>query len=140
MRPAILATLMLAVSMPAALADPVENREAVMKERGQILRTLGPIAQGRAPFDAGTVMAALEALNTNAQAHDIEAFYPEDGRGGDAAETIWTDRDAFVALDAEHRADVAAALDAAPQDLETFQAAFGPVAANCGACHERFRN
>ena len=40
-------------------ADPIDDRQALMKERGQILRTLGPIAQGRADFDAATVMAAL---------------------------------------------------------------------------------
>lgn len=138
MRTILLAAAAL-VFAPVALADPIEEREEIMKERSQILRTLGPIAQGRAPFDADTVLAALEQLNTNAQAHDIEALYPEGSEGGDATAAVWSDRDRFVELDAEYRAAVQAAVAAAPQDEQIFRGVFQPIASTCGTCHETFR-
>ncbi|MHB2265937.1 c-type cytochrome [Aliihoeflea sp. PC F10.4] len=133
------ATLAIALFAPAAFAQPMEEREQVMKERSQILRTLGPIAQGRAPFDADTVMAALEELNANAEAHDIAALYPEGSEGGDATEAVWSDRDGFVELDAEYRAAVQAAVAAAPADEQVFRAVFQPIGASCGTCHETYR-
>ncbi len=127
------------LSIPAAHADPIDDRQALMKERGQILRTLGPIAQGRADFDAATVMAALEEMNANAQAHDIDALYPMGSEGGDATAAVWGDQDGFREIDDKYKADVAAALAAAPQDLDAFRTVFAPAAQNCGACHELYR-
>lgn len=138
MRTILLATAALMLA-PSAFADPIEEREAIMKERSQILRTLGPIAQGRAPFDADTVLAALEELNANAQMHDIEALYPEGSEGGDATEAVWSDRDGFVELDAEFRAAVQAAVAAAPEDEQVFRATFQPIASTCSTCHETYR-
>lgn len=138
MRTILLATAALMIA-PVAFADPVEDREQVMKERSQILRTLGPIAQGRTPFDADTVMAALEELNANAEAHDIEALYPDGSEGGDSSAAVWSDRDGFVRLDAEYREAVQAAVAAAPQDEQAFRGVFQPVAASCGTCHETYR-
>jgi cytochrome c556 len=40
--------------MSAAGADIIEDRQAIMKERGDIMRVLGPIAQGQQDFDAET--------------------------------------------------------------------------------------
>ncbi|MBL0936211.1 MAG: cytochrome c [Rhizobiaceae bacterium] len=121
-------------------ANPIDERQSLMKERGQIMRALGPIAQGREPFDAATVMDALEALNRNAQAHDVAALYPAGSEGGDAAAAIWQDLDGLRAADDKYKDDVAAAFAAAPQDLDAFRVAFGPAAQNCGACHELYRD
>lgn len=137
--PVIAATLVAFFAVPA-LADPIDDRQTLMKERGQIMRTLGPIAQGRQPFDAATVMAALERLNANAQAHDVAALYPAGSEGGDAAAAIWTDMNGFRAADERFKQGVAAALAATPQDLDAFRASFGPAAQNCGACHENYRD
>lgn len=131
----LLATL---IALPA-LADPIEDRQAIMKERSSILRTLGPIVQGRAEFDGETVMTALEELNANAQRHDIEAFYPDGSQGGDAAPTVWSDREGFIEANETYVAAVASALEAAPADLEALQQAFAPVGRACGACHETYR-
>jgi cytochrome c556 len=136
----VIAAALVALFAAPALADPIEDRQALMKERGQIMRTLGPIAQGRQPFDAATVMAALEQLNANAQAHDVATLYPAGSEGGDAAAAIWTDMEGFRAADERYKQGVAAALAAAPQDLDAFRASFGPAAQNCGACHESYRD
>lgn len=137
--PVIAATLVAFFAVPA-IADPIDDRQTLMKERGQIMRTLGPIAQGRQPFEAATVMAALERLNANAQAHDVATLYPAGSEGGDAAAAIWTDMNGFRAADERFKQGVAAALAAAPQDLDAFRASFGPAAQNCGACHENYRD
>ncbi|MCO6389535.1 cytochrome c [Aliihoeflea aestuarii] len=139
MRSILPATAAIMLFVPFASADPIEDREAIMKERSQILRTLGPIAQGRTPFDADTVLAALEELNANAQAHDIEALYPEGSEGGDATAAVWSDREGFIELDAEYRAAVQAAVAAAPEDQQVFRASFQPIGASCGTCHETYR-
>ena len=128
-------------SVGAASADPFEDRKSIMKERGAQMRVLGPIAQGQQPFDANAVLQALETLNANAMAVDVEALWPEGTDTGDtkSAPTIWEDMAGFKAANDKYAADVAAALAANPQDLAAFQAAFGPVAANCGACHQGYR-
>lgn len=126
----------------SAVADPIDDRKANMKERGALLRVLAPVAQGRQDFDAATVLDALEKLSVNAQAAtDIDALWPEGSESGDtkSAATIWSDREGYKAASDKFAADVAAAVEAAPQDLAAFQAAFGPVAGNCGACHEVYR-
>lgn len=143
MRLFALAAAALSVTVAAAGADPIEQRKANMKERGDIMRILGPIAQGKADFDAATVHDALARLDANARAGaDIGALWPQGSDSGDtkAKATIWTDLAAFEAANAKYDADVAAAAAAAPQDLAAFQAVFGPVGASCGSCHETFRN
>jgi len=125
----------------AASADPIQDREAIMKERSAQMRVLGPIAQGQKPFDAAEVLAALEALNANAMATDIDALWPAGSDTGDTKSSpkIWEDMAGFKAASDKYKADVAAALAAKPQDLPAFQSVFGAVAANCGACHQAFR-
>jgi|SRR5690606_34824173 len=139
----VLAAAALSVTIAGAAADPLEQRKANMKERGQIMRILGPIAQGRADFDAATVNEALAKLETNAEGGaDIDALWPEGSDTGDtkAAPAIWENFDAFKAESEKYAQAVAAAVAAAPQDLAAFQAAFDPVGASCGSCHENYRN
>jgi len=125
----------------AASADPIADRKSLMKERGAQMRVLGPIAQGKAPFDAAAVLDALEKLNANAQATDIEALWPAGSETGDtkSGAAIWSDREGFAAAETKLEDDLAAAVAAKPADLAAFQAVFGPVAADCGACHEKYR-
>lgn len=125
----------------AAIADPIEEREELMEGRADQMQILVPIAQGRQPFDAAAVMAALEALQENAQrGQDIDALWPEGSEGGDSLPTVWSDREDFQAAADKFASDVNAAVEANPQDLESFQALFKTVAANCSGCHENFRD
>lgn len=125
----------------SAVADPIEDRKALMKERGGIMQILGPIAQAKQPFDAAVVMEALEKLNANAQRADVAALWPEGSDQGDTRSLpkIWEDMAGFQAATDKFKADTAAAVEANPQDLAAFQAVFGPVASNCGSCHEAYR-
>jgi len=125
----------------AASADPITDRQNLMKERGAQMRVLAPVAQGKAPFDAAAVLDALEKLGANAQATDVDALWPAGSESGDtkSAPAIWSDMEGFKAAEKKFEDDVAAALAAKPADLAAFQAVFGPVAANCGACHQKYR-
>lgn len=132
----------LSLTIAGAAADALGDRQENMKERGSLMRILGPIAQGRADFDAAAVQEALQKLDTNAKAAaDVEALWPQGSDSGDteALPAIWADFDAFKAANEKYAQAVAAAAAAAPQDLAAFQAVFGPVAAGCGSCHETYR-
>jgi cytochrome c556 len=125
----------------AASADPIEDRQNIMKGRTAQMRVLAPIAQGQQPFDAAAVMDALEKLNEFAMATDVDALWPAGTETGDTKSSprIWEDMAGFKAAMDKYKADVAAAVEANPQDLPAFQAVFGPVAANCGSCHQGYR-
>jgi len=132
----------ISVTMSGAIADPIEDRKAHMKERGALMRVLAPVAQGKQDFDAAMVMDALEKLQANAEVgRDVAAFWPEGTDTGDSKSSpnIWADLEGYQAASDKYAADVAAAVEAAPQDLAAFQAVFGPAAANCGSCHEKYR-
>mgnify|MGYP002621258309 CR=1 FL=1 len=131
----------LSFTVAGAAADALDDRKELMKERGSVMRILGPIAQGKAPFDAAAVNEGLATLDANARraVAEVDALWPQGSDSGDtkALPAIWADFDAFKA--ANGKLAEATAASAAPQDLAAFQAAFGPVAASCGSCHETYR-
>jgi cytochrome c556 len=131
----------LLIGVTAASADPIEDRQALMKERGAQMQVLVPMAQEKQPFDAAAAMAALETLAANAASVDVEALWPEGSTGGDndTAPAAWENWDEFVAAHDKFKADTEAAVAANPQDLDSFKPVFGSVAQNCGSCHETFR-
>ena len=138
--------LVLALSVVAfvggpALADPIEDREAIMKERRDLVGQIAPIVKGEKPFDAAAVMAALEGLKANAEKFDVEALFPAGSDQGDTAASpkIWEDMAGFKAVAGDYRAAVEAAVAAAPQDVEALKTHFGAITKNCGTCHETYR-
>lgn len=139
--PAIVASVAMIAVATTASADPIAERKAIMKDRAAELRVLGPIAQGKAPFDAAIVLGELEKMNANAAKTDVDALWPAGSDAGDTKSSpkIWEDMAGFKAAMDKFKDDVAAAADAKPQDLATFQSVFGAVAANCGSCHQKYR-
>ena len=134
-----IAASILMLGTATASADPISDRQALMKERGGAMGVLVPIAQGKNPFDAAAVMAALESLEANAEKADVDVLWAPGTEGGKSSPKIWEDMDGFKAAHAKFDADVEAAIAANPQDLDAFQAVFGTVAGNCGACHQAYR-
>jgi cytochrome c556 len=124
-----------------AAADPIADRKANMKARGAQMQVLAPIAQGKNPFDATAVHAALDELAKIGASTDVDALWPAGSNTGDTKSSpkIWEDMAGFKAAHAKFAADTAAAAAAKPADLAAFQAVFGPVAGNCGACHQAYR-
>lgn len=141
MRTLILAIAAFALTTSAALADPIADRKAIMKERGKLAGTLAPMVKGEKPFDAAVAMTALNGLSENAQSVNVDVLFPAGSDTGDTAAlpAVWQDMPAFKAATEKFRVDTAAAVAANPQDLDALKVQFNAVTANCGGCHEKFR-
>jgi cytochrome c556 len=141
MRKLVLALSSMALVTSAAWADPITDRKAVMKERGGLVGGLAPVAKGEKAFDAAAVLTSLQALDANAKKWDVDVLFPAGSESGDtkASPKIWEDMAGFKAAGDKFAADVAAAVAAPPADLAAFQAQFGAITANCGACHQAYR-
>lgn len=141
MKKLLLALPLLAMTVAAAAADPYADRVAIMKSNGEAMKVLVPVAKGEAPFDAAVVAAALGKINEGAQKIDVAALFPAGSNTGDstAAPAIWENLADFTAKVDKFKADAAAAAAANPADADAFKAVFGPLAGNCGGCHETYR-
>jgi cytochrome c556 len=126
-----------------AFANPIEDRQALMNSFGRIVgRDLVPFARGDKPYDAAAVLASLQALDAQAAKFDVEALFPVGSETGEtkAAPQIWEDRAGFQAAADKFKGDIAAAVAAAPQDLETFGPLLDTIGGNCRACHGPYRD
>ncbi|MET2827743.1 c-type cytochrome [Mesorhizobium shangrilense] len=141
MRKLVLAISMLALAASAAFADPILDRQALMKERGKIAGGLSKVVQGDESFDAASVLTALQALQANAEKLDVEALFPAGSDAGDttASPKIWEDMTGFKATEDKFLADVKAAVAAAPADADALKAQFNAIGSDCGTCHQTYR-
>ena len=141
MRKLFFAISAFAFATTAVLADPIADRQALMKANGKAMGTLVPITKGEKPFDAAIVLDALKILNDDAQKLDVAILFPAGSDVGDttASPKIWEDTAGFQAAVDKFKADTAAAVAAPPQDAAALGAAVGAIGSNCGSCHETFR-
>ena len=142
MRKLIFAISAFALAGTAALADPIADRQALMKANGKAAGMIAPIVKGEKPFDAEVVLAALTTLNENAQKIDVAALFPAGSdKGGEttASPKIWEDMADFQARMDKFKADAAAAAAAPAKDLDALKAQFEALGKNCGGCHETYR-
>lgn len=142
MRKLILAISILALGSAAASADPIADRQALMKERGKIVGGLVKVVKGEQSFDAAAVLDTLKQLEANAEKFDTEKLFPVGSeQGGDttAAPKIWEDKAGFNAAEDKFLADVKAAVAAPPADVDVLKAQVGTIGADCGACHQTYR-
>jgi cytochrome c556 len=141
MRKLVIAISMLAFAGSAAFADPIMDRQALMKERGKIAGGLSKVVKGEEAFDAAAVLTALQSLQANAEKLDVDALFPAGSDKGDttASPKIWEDTAGFKAANDKYVADVKAAVAAAPADVDALKAQFNTIGGDCGACHEGFR-
>jgi cytochrome c556 len=132
---------MLTFAVSAASADPVLDRQQIMKERGKIVGELAKVAKGEQAFDAAQVDTALKALQVNAEKFDADALFPAGSTDGDttASPKIWEDMAGFKATEDKYLADVKAAAAAAPADVDALKAQVGVIGSNCSTCHQTFR-
>lgn len=137
---AVVAGLASASTLAFAAGDPIAERKAMMKSVGAATGAAAAMVKGQAEFDARVAMLALRTMNAVALGYGEK--FPEGSDTGDtkAKATIWSDADGFAAAVAKFEADTASALAAPAKDLDTFKGQFGMVAANCGSCHETYRN
>ena len=141
MRKLIFAISALALATSAGLADPIADRQALMKANGKAMKELTGIVKGEAAFDAEAVKAALTMLNNNVQAIDVAASFPPGSDKGDttASPKIWEDMAGFQAQVDKFKAATAAAAAAPAQDLEALKPQLGSIGETCQSCHETFR-
>ncbi|TIT98092.1 MAG: cytochrome C556, partial [Mesorhizobium sp.] len=72
MRKLVLAISMLAFAGSVAFADPIKDRQALMKERGKLAGQLSKVVKGEDGFDAAAVLTTLKALQANAEKFDAD--------------------------------------------------------------------
>jgi cytochrome c556 len=132
------AGILVALGVTAVLANPIEDRQALMKQVAAATRTGAGLAKGETPFDAAK---AQEILQVYVRASEkLPGLFPDDSKiGGDttAAPKIWEDMAGFRADAAKLGADAKAAM--AATDQASFAKGFGEVTRNCGACHGAYR-
>jgi len=141
MRKFLLALSAIALTVGAVHADPKDDREALMKERGRVLGGLVKMVKGETPFDAAATLAALQALDANAEkALDVDALWPAGSQGdSDSSPKVWEDNAGFKAEAAKYKAVADAAVAAPPADVAALQATIGTFGKECTACHEVYR-
>lgn len=134
----VLAGLGLGLAATMAQADPIADRQQLMKGVGRATREGAAMAKGDAAFDAAKAQGIFKTYADAAKT--MPTLFPETSRtGGEttAAPKIWEDQAGFKAAFAKFEADAGAG--AGVTDLAGFRAAFGAATKNCGACHEVYR-
>ena len=138
----VLAVVAALLFLGSALAaeSPQEQRHELMEGVGDGAKAIGKMLEGEEPFDAAAATSALQTWDHAAGV--VGDLFPEGSESGydtRAKPNIWSDRVGFdAALQAWSEA-VDAAIAADPQDLESLEAAAGPVFQKCKACHEDYR-
>ena len=122
----------------AQSSDPITQRQNLMKNNQEQMRTLTGMARGQAPFNAAAAQAAFQRLEQNAQA--IPPLFPPGSTQGKTAAlpVIWERKADFDAHAAKLGQDAKAA-STAITDQASLQAAIQRVGQNCGGCHETYR-
>ena len=130
----------LAVAGAAVAADPIAERQELMKTVGRSTKTAAEMVQGKTPYDAAAAKAAMTAIAEAAKT--FPTLFPagsETGGETEASPKIWEAKADFDAHAAKLAATAAAAAAAADGGLDAFKPAFGATAANCKGCHETYR-
>ena len=139
MRRSATALVLLAVGTAAALAGPIEDRKALMKQNADAAKIGSGLAKGEVPYDRSK---AEDVLKVHAMvAAKLTTLFPEDSKTGgktSAAPKIWEDMAGFKAAAAKFQQDATAAM-AQTGDQATFAKAYMVVLSNCGACHQTYR-
>lgn len=134
---AVCAAVALVATSVAAQSDPIKERQALLKQYGEVTKPVGGMLKGE-KFDLATVQTALDTYAKNAKV--LPGLFPAGSDKGDtaAAPAIWQKNEEFKALFAKLEADATAAR-AAITDEASFKANFPGVIRTCGTCHDTFR-
>jgi cytochrome c556 len=119
----------------------IPARQNLMKENGAAMKAASAIAKGETEWREGEAAGAMKIIADNLE--EFPGLFPPGSEGGGdtkASPKIWEDMAGFEAAAAKTVADAKTAEAAASQGLAAFQAALGAVGADCGACHEVYRN
>ena len=136
-----LAALAVGVGSTVAIAteDPIATRKHLMQANGAAMGAAQAMIKGDVPFNPAVALSALKTFN--AVAYSFGDYFPPGSDQGDtrASPQIWEDMAGFQQLLADLRAHTDSVIATPPQDLQSFQAALGPVGQGCQSCHEKYR-
>jgi len=122
-------------------SNEIADRKAAMKQVGNAMKVLGPMAKGETTFDGAAALTAFQVMQDAVTG--VENLFPagsETGGETTADPAIWSDNAGFMAAMAKFQSSLDGATSAGvPADLAAMQATFGSVAQNCGACHKAYR-
>jgi cytochrome c556 len=135
----------LCTALPAAAQfqkpeDAVKYRQGAFTVMGNHFGRIGAMVQGKVPFDAATLAANAEIVQSMSKL-PYAGFVEGTASGTKAKPSIWTERDKFDAA-AKKMQDEVVKLSAAAKtgNLETIKTAFGAAGGACKACHDDYRD
>lgn len=116
----------------------VMNRMMGMSELAKQMKTIGSMAKGELPFDAGAANAALKTMSEEAS-YIPDLFGPRaTDPKSEAKDVIWDEFDTFAARAHELR-DLTATLAGTVDDPADLPAVMQRVGKTCSACHSDYR-
>jgi len=123
----------------AIAADPIAERQQLMKTIARSRKAAADMAAGKADFDAAAAAAALQTVSDSAKT--FPTLFPAGSDTGEteAAPAIWTDNAEFQRLAMLLSSEAGAAAAAKPQDPEALAAAMKGIGGVCRDCHDKFR-
>jgi cytochrome c556 len=123
--------------------DAVKYRQSVMYTMGNhFYSRLGPMANGRVPFDAKTAAENADLVMTLSRLPWV-GFGPETNGVGktDAKAAVWSEPAKFKDLSEKMQAEVVKLQTASRTgDPEALKTAYRSTADACKACHDNFTN
>jgi cytochrome c556 len=140
MKRIVAAVLLTACTASVAMADPIADRQQMMKNVQAATKDGVALSRGTVPFDAAKAKAVLQVyIDTAAK---LPTLFPAGSdKGGTpptaAAPKIWTDMAGFKKASATFGADAKAAQ--AATDTASFNTAFAKITADCTSCHGDYR-
>ena len=126
-------------SAVVAQQNPIEARQALMKDNGKHAKMGAAMVKGEAPFDLAKAKEIFATFEQSAE--KMPDLFPPDSKTGHdttAAPAIWEKMDEFKALFVKFGKDAKAAEESVT-DLDSFKTAFSGLGKQCGGCHEDFR-
>ena len=122
-----------------AQQNPIEARQALMKDNGKHAKAGAAMLKGEAPFNLATAKEIFTTFETSAE--KMPDLFPPDSKTGHdtrAAPAIWEHMDDFKARFAKFAKDAKEAKESVT-DLASFKAKFSAIGKDCGGCHETYR-
>ena len=119
-----------------SLEEIINKRMALMMEIKSTSTQMYRILQSN---DYETILE-LNTTLLNA-ASEFKNYYPEGSQHKSASDEIWNDRETFNKFNDKFASDIEMiSLSVELEDNDMLNDAFKEMAANCGACHKKFRN
>lgn len=119
--------------------NPIQSRQNLMKNVGAAMGVAGNMVRGDTEFEPRAAQLAMRTINSSIIG--LVELLPEGSHVGDtrALPAIWENMDDVLTKAESLRMATQMAIDAEPQDLDSFRPLFAEVGENCRACHELYR-